>query len=155
MARINRADLAVYGYFHICSIGNNKQSIFCDRKDRLRYLGLLEKYLKLNRIQCYAYCLMTNHIHLLLLSPKIKLLSRAIHAAHTGYAAWFNKKHGRTGHLFENRFSSWVIRGDDHLLRTKDYIENNPVKAGLVKVKSEYEWSSARGDEPRVTLYKI
>jgi putative transposase len=83
--RAARSELSTYTYFHICSRGSGGQNIFFDEKDHVRYLSLLEKYRQRNRLQYFAYCLMTNHIHLLLLAPSIVALSKAIHMLSTSH----------------------------------------------------------------------
>jgi len=97
MSRLPRSQLATYTDFHICARGNNGQDLFLDSADRQRYLVLLERYLRYHRLLCFAYCLMTNHVHLLLQSPTISLLSRLIHDCHVAYVKYFNRRHGRSG----------------------------------------------------------
>ena len=153
--RVSRSQLSTFTYFHVCSRGNAKQDVFSDDEDRLRYLFLLEKYSTQYHLECFAYCLMTNHIHLLFLAPSIRILSKTIHALHVAYVMYFNRRHERNGHLFQDRFSSWVIKDISHLITTKEYIENNPVKAGLVEAKEGYLWSSANRDGSRITLSQM
>lgn len=152
MSRTARSNLSTYTYFHICSRGNNSQDIFLNEKDYFHFLQLLKRYLSRFRLKCFAYCLMTNHIHLLLLASSIKTLSKAIHGINLSYVIYFNRQHQRSGHLFQDRFSSWVVLDQNHFLQTKEYIENNPVKAGMVRHKEDYPWSSAYGDGSGVTL---
>jgi hypothetical protein len=78
-----------------------------------------------------------------------------MHALQVGYAVYFNHRYKRRGHLFESRFTSWVINNEIHLLSTKEYIEDNPVKAGLVLSRQAYLWSSASGDRSIVTISEI
>ena len=153
--RLARSRLLTFDYFHICARGNNGQAVFADDKDRLRYLGLLEKYRLKFQLQYLAYCLMTNHVHLLLVSPSIQTLSKSMHAIHVAYVMYFNRRHERRGHLFQDRFVSWVIKGGDHLLEAKEYIENNPVKSHMVTTKEDYPWSSANRDGSYLTLHEI
>lgn len=152
-ARMSRSQLDVYAYFHVCVRGNNREVIFKHEQDYFRYLSVLQERLVSFKIKCFAFCLMTNHVHLLLRVPSLPMLSRAIHSAHTSYAIYFNIRNARSGHLFSDRFQSWVIRDQKHFLATKEYIEANPVEAGLVKEKKQYRWSSCNGDEPFVTQY--
>lgn len=153
--RLSRCRLSTYTYFQICVRGNNGQNIFMSEKDFLRYLSLIEKYRELHSLQCFAYCLMDKHAHLLLRSPSLRSLSKAMHALQVAYAMHFNRKYERRGHLFQDRFSSWVIKDERHLLDSKQYIENNPVKAGMVTQKEDYAWSSAFRDGSCVTLSPI
>ena len=151
-----RSDLEAYTYFHVCARGNAKQRIFVEDEDRLRYLQMLERYRSRFLIEFFAYCLMSNHIHFLLKAHSIDRLSRYIHGLHSAYAMYFNLKYNRRGHLFEGRFRSWVIRDEGHFFLTKEYIENNPVKAGLISCGKKYPWGSVCGRRRRIiTLSKV
>lgn len=153
--RPSRFMLSTYTYFQICVRGNNGQDIFGGDKDRLRYLLLIEKYRERYDMQCFAFCLMDNHAHMLFRAPSTQILSKTMHAIQVAYAMYFNRKYQRRGHLFQDRFSSWVIKDEHHLLSTKEYIENNPVKAGVVSKKEDYAWSSGFRDGSYVTLSPI
>lgn len=155
MPRLSRSQLATFTYFHICSKGNGGQEIFYDDKDCFRYLCLIEKYRTKYNLRCFSYCLMPNHVHLLLLTPSIITLSKAIHAIHVSYVMYFNRRYERNGHLLQDRFASQVITDEKHLLSAKEYIENNPVKSGIVESKEDYRWSSARRDGSPVTIYPL
>jgi len=153
--RLSRFQLSTYTYFQICVRGNNGQNIFTSEKDFLRYLSLIEKYAKRYSLQCFAYCLMDNHAHMLLRAPSIQVLSKTMHAIQVAYAMYFNRKYQRRGHLFQDRFSSWVIKDEHHLLSAKEYIENNPVRSGMTNQREDYTWSSAFRDGSCVTLISI
>lgn len=153
--RISRSQLLTHTYFQICVRGNNGQDIFLSEKDFLRYLSLIEKYAERYSLQCFAYCLMNNHAHMLLRVPSIQILSKTMHSIQVAYAMYFNRKYERRGHLFQDRFSSWVIKDEHHLLLAKEYIENNPVKAGMIFQKEDYVWSSAFRDRSYITLSPI
>lgn len=155
MSRSPRSQLFTHTYFHICARGNNGQNLFLDDEDRIHYLNLIEKYRSKYDLKCYAYCLMTNHIHLLFLCPSIRKLSKNMHALQVAYAIFFNYRYKRRSHLFEGCFTSWVIKNEAHLLSTKEYIEDNPVKAGLVKERKDYKWSSFSRDRSIVTIAEI
>jgi len=101
--------------YHITARGNNFESIFSDDADRYVYLQILATTLRRFSIRLYAYVLMTNHVHLLLetLQPNISV---TIHQLHGTYAKYVNRRHGRWGHLFGQRFFSKIITDDDHLL---------------------------------------
>lgn len=142
-----------YGYYHLIARGNGKQILFEDRTDYIHYLHLLKRFSEETSVSICAYCLMENHIHLLvrdqLLSghtlmnhnPKqMKNISRFMHKLGIGYSYYFNNKYQRTGHLFENRFGSVPINTDIQLLRTFRYILNNPREIGIDP--AEYLWSS-------------
>lgn len=127
--------------YHITARGNNFESIFSDDADRYVYLQILATALRRFSIRLYAYVLMTNHVHLLLetLQPNISV---TIHQLHGTYAKYVNRRHGRWGHLFGQRFFSEIITDDDHLLSLSHYIPRNPVRAGLVDDPIDYPWSS-------------
>lgn len=150
-----RSQLSTYTYFHVCARGNGGQDIFLEDADKIRYLNLTEKYRARYGLNCFAYCLMTNHVHWLFRAPSIATLSKAMHGLHVAYVMAFNRRHQRNGHLFQDRFSSWVIEHEGHLTATKEYIESNPVRAKLVARNEEYQWSSAWGDGSVVTLNVI
>ncbi len=130
-----------YNTYHITQRGNEKKNIFLCDKDRARYLHTLccmkEKY----NFILEAYCLMNNHVHLLVYDNG-RDISQIIKSINISYVYYFNHTHERVGHLFQDRFGSEIIRDDKYLLSASAYIHNNPVKAGLVNKPEEYAWSS-------------
>ena len=126
--------------YHVISRGTGRQMIFEDDDDCRFFLYLLRKVLSDNAVELYAWCLMSNHFHLLL-HGELESISLCMHGLCSGYAHWFNEKAGRTGHLFQERFRSDAIDTDAYLLTVIRYIHQNPVKAGLSDV-STYRWSS-------------
>ena len=121
--------------------GNNKQDIFlCDR-DREVYLVTLADVLVRKRWTCLAYCLMRNHMHLLVETPEANL-GAGMGRLHTLYAQGFNKAYGRCGHVFQGRFGSVPMRSDEQLIVVARYIALNPVEAGLCDSPGEGRWSS-------------
>ncbi len=155
--RIARSNLSTYSYFHICCRGIEGNDLFIEEQDYCRYLTKLEHYRKEYSLNCFAYCLMSNHTHLLILFPSINILSKFMHRLGTSYSMYFNRRYKRKGHLFQNRFSSWIVSDESHLLKTKEYIEDNPVKAGLIDKKENYLWNSCskRRDIPSVTITEL
>ncbi|MBU2575085.1 MAG: transposase [Elusimicrobia bacterium] len=128
---------------HIISRGNNKSELFLDDSDRREYLKLLgDKALEFC-LTVHAYVLMTNHVHLLMETSQPNL-SEAMCRLNFDYSSYFNKRHGRTGHLFETRFKSRLVQKDRYFLAVLRYIHLNPVKAGLVTNPESYAWSSHR-----------
>lgn len=121
--------------------GINRQTIFEEDDDCIRFLETLKKYKENDEYQIYAYCLMGNHIHLLLREEKeeLGLIMRRIGAS---YVYWYNCKYDRVGHLFQDRYKSEAIEDDRYLLTVLRYIHRNPVKAGMVKHIKDYQWSS-------------
>lgn len=131
------------GIYHICIRGNNRQDIFLDDKDRDEYLTRLRHYKERYKVHIYAYCLMTNHIHLLIYD-NAQDISKFMQGLSLSYVIYFNNRHGRTGHLFQDRFTSVLVTSDVQILCTSKYIHLNPIKANMVKQIDEYKWSSYR-----------
>ena len=129
------------GIYHIILRGINKQTIFEDEEDAVKFLQTLEHYKEKSGYKIYGYCLMGNHIHLLIKEEKDELgiVFRRIGAS---YVYWYNWKYERVGPLFQDRYKSEVVEDDNYLLTVLRYIHQNPLKAGLVRKISEYRWSS-------------
>jgi putative transposase len=129
------------GYYHIMVRGNEQRKIFMDNSDREKYLDILSKQVHLNRIEISAYCLMDNHLHLLIKEIDNEL-SKALQSIGTAYVIYFNKKYSRVGHLFQNRFKSEPIKDENYLFGTLRYIHQNPIRAGICNRVEDYPWSS-------------
>lgn len=127
--------------YHICVRGNNKQDIFLDNEDREEYLKRVRNYEERYKMQIYAYCLMTNHVHLLIYDNN-QDISKFMQGLSLSYVIYFNKKYGRTGHLFQDRFTSVMIKNDMQLIYVSKYIHLNPVRANIVNKARDYKWSS-------------
>ena len=128
---------------HAYARGVNRVVIFLDDEDRERYLALLGKVVERHGWRCLAFCLMQNHVHLLVQTPGADL-GRGMQRLHGVYAQYFNRRHGRSGHLFQGRFGTKVMRSDAQLLLAARYIARNPVKAGLCGEATEWRWSHHR-----------
>ena len=128
---------------HITQRGNRQMPIFFSDDDRRYYIGILIKACAAQDVQCFAWCLMDNHVHLILLPPTTDSLRATLSSAHTKYAQHVNLRQGLSGHLFQGRFASYAM-DDSHLMVAVRYVENNPVKAGLVSEAADWRWSSAR-----------
>jgi REP element-mobilizing transposase RayT len=131
------------GIFHITARGNRRQEIFLDDRDRRRFLAVLDETMSRHGWRCHSYCLMPNHYHLLLETSAADL-SEGMHRINSGYALWFNRKHGFDGHLFQGRFHSVLLASTWHLLELSRYIVLNPVRGGLCRGPAEWRWSSYR-----------
>jgi len=141
MPRIGR--IVVSGVpHHITQRGNNKQDVFFVDEDRKVYLALLKKQADQFGLRLLGYCLMTNHVHLLAVPQNDDSLAKAIGRTHFLYSQYINKLHGRSGHLWQNRFYSCAL-DDEHLWAALAYIEKNPVRAKAVRFAWQYKWSSA------------
>ena len=116
--------------------------VFLDDEDRETYLAFLAQYREKHGIEILAYCLMSNHIHLVGVPSEIGSLARTLADTHMRYAQHFNWKYSQTGHLWQGRFFSCVM-DDQHTLAAARYVERNPVRAGLVGRAWDYKWSSA------------
>jgi REP element-mobilizing transposase RayT len=131
------------GIFHITARGNRLQPIFlCDR-DRVHFLVLLATLVAARGWKVHAYCLMTNHYHLLVETPNGDL-SAGLQWLNGRYAQWFNYVHGFSGHLFQGRFYSVLVESQHHLLELSRYIVLNPVRAGICRRAQDWPWSSYR-----------
>lgn len=142
MGRPPRAE-PVRGIVHVTTRGVRREPIFADDADRRMFMAFLAQSVRRCRWSCLAYCLMSNHFHLLvgLSAPN---LARGMHRLNGLYARRFNERHEHTGHLFEARYSSSVIESETYLLEALRYIVLNPVRVGLCADPADWEWSSFR-----------
>lgn len=127
---------------HVSQRGNNRQGVFLTDRDREFYLGLLRRRSRQHGLEVLGYCLMTNHIHLLVRPQSPESLAQVLGRAHFVYAQRFNTEHSRSGHLWQARFYSCPAE-EVALLAIMRYVEQNPVRAGIVTHAWEYPWSSA------------
>ena len=127
--------------YHVICRGNNRQAIFRDDQDRRRYLEKLSFYCQEKSVDLLSYCLLSNHLHLLVETPKGNL-SKMMQAFQTSYTLYFNKRHGRTGHVFEQRYKAMVVDKDNYLLQVSRYIHLNAVSAKIVERPQDFRWSS-------------
>lgn len=151
VARPLRQELAG-GIFHVYARGNRGQAIYFDDTDRRTYLAMLASTVRHQGWHCLAYCLMDNHVHLMLETPEPNL-ARGMQRLHGSYALRLNKRHSLVGHAFQGRYGSVRIVSDEHLWVTVRYIALNPVEAGLCRTPDDYPWSShtllAQGGAPQ------
>ncbi len=129
------------GIYHIILRSVNQHIIFEDDSDYQKFLLILSDCKKKYDSQIYAYCLMDNHIHLLLFISDNNL-SSFFQSLGTKFVRWYNTKYSRSGHLFQERFHSVAIESERAFLSTLAYIHNNPVEANIIRFPSEYRWSS-------------
>lgn len=155
MARLSRIDLP-FCLYHIFSrtigINKNDDTAFYDFKDQNKFLEYLEKYTSLFSFRIHAWCLMATHFHLLLESMEYAELSELMRRLLTAYTVYFNRRHGRHGHLFQGRFQSLVVEKSSQLLAVSRYIHLNPVNTVKPVDAEKYQGSSLRfylqGGEP-------
>lgn len=127
--------------YHVVLRGINRQTIFHDDEDYKRYLACLSEYQQISRPVFFAYCLMSNHIHLLL-QETAEPLNVYFKRVGASFVYWYNQKYSRCGHLFQDRFKSEPVEDDEYFQTVFRYILQNPVKAGLCKKADSYKWSS-------------
>lgn len=129
------------GIYHILLRGINKQVVFEEDEDREKFIGCLNHYKDISSYSLYGYCLMDNHIHLLMKEGK-EPISYTMKRISVSYVAWYNRKYDRIGHLFQDRFKSEVVETDEYLLAVLRYIHQIPLKVGKTKSVAKYKWSS-------------
>ncbi len=129
------------GIYHVLMRGINRQTIFEDGEDSEKFIQTLQKYREICEYRLFAYCLMGNHVHLLLMEVK-EPLETVMRKICGSYVLWYNKKYGRAGHLFQDRFKSEPVENDTYFLTVLRYIFQNPVKAGTVNEIQDYMLSN-------------
>jgi len=129
--------------YHVTSRGNAREDIFLYERDRAQFLKIFGDVVARYGWICHAYCLMTNHYHLLIETPEANL-SRGMHLLNGVYTQWFNHRHERVGHLLQGRFKAILVEKESHLLELARYIVLNPVRAKMVRSVRDWPWSSYR-----------
>ena len=140
------------GIYHVIFRGTNRQIIFHDNRDRMRFLTILKKVAEFSSMAIYSWCLMGNHVHLLVKEGS-ESLSVSMKRISVSYVWYYHERYGTTGHFFQDRFTSEKVEREDYLLTVVRYIHQNPLKANLVKKMTDWPWSSCReyyGHEPVV-----
>jgi len=132
----------VNGCYHIITRGNQKQLVFMDKLDYEKYLTLLIKYKKRYKFKLYCFCLMPNHVHLIIEVKDPSILKKFMHGLNLSYTIYFNLRHEKVGHLWQDRFKSKIIEKDAYLLECINYIETNPLRSSLVSEPTMYPWNS-------------
>jgi REP element-mobilizing transposase RayT len=130
-------------FYHVTSRGNEGRTVFQSNREREKYLSYLESAHERYGAVIHVYCLMGNHYHLLLETPRGNL-SKILHYINGAYTTYFNIKRGRSGHLFQGRFKGILVDKDEYCKELSRYVHLNPVRAGMVKAPLEYPWSSYR-----------
>jgi putative transposase len=151
MARVQRIEYegAVY---HVTARGNDRRPIFQDDADRERFLHVLGESVERFEVRLYLFCLMTNHIHLVVETPRANL-GQFMHRIETAYTVYFNRRHSRSGHLMQGRYGAKLVERDAYMLRLSRYVHLNPVFTAAARKRPageriaalrEYRWSSYR-----------
>lgn len=129
---------------HLLQRGNNRQAVFLDDEDRRHYLDHLREATRLHAVQVHAYVLMPNHVHLLATPAAEDSLARAMQTLGRRYVTQFNRRHQRSGTLWEGRFRTALVEAPTYFLDALVYVEQHPVRAGLAEHAADHLWSSAR-----------
>ena len=140
MARPLRLEFA-HALYHVTSRGDRREDIYQDDADRQAWLSLLARVCKRFHWTVHAYCLMSNHYHLLVETPDANL-SAGMRQLNGVYTQFTNRAHGRVGHVFQGRFKAIVVDKDNYLLELARYVVLNPVRAGMVQDPGQWPWSS-------------
>ena len=141
MSRMQRLIINNASY-HIMVRGNKKQITFIEEEDFAKYLDLLRHYKREYGFKLYGYCLMPNHVHLILEVEDGIDLSKIMQGLNQAYTLWFNKKYEKVGHLWQGRYKSMVIQKNKYMLDCLEYVELNPIRANISKSPFDYPWSS-------------
>ena len=146
-------------FYHVTCRGNDRRAIFRDDHDRTRFLAQLESALEIFSVGLHTYVLMSNHFHLIVETPKANLseFMRQFNISYTGY---YNRRHGRVGHLYQGRFKAIVVDKDSYLLELSRYVHLNPIRikaktqqseAGRIGEVSRYRWKSNRKSQRNIS----
>ena len=140
---------------HVTQRGVDRRETFSADEDQATYLTLLRQNLADAEVNLLAWCLMSNHLHLVAIPRREDSMAVLLRRVHGRYAQYYNARQGRTGHLWQNRYFACSL-GPSHLWAALAYVEGNPVRAGLVQRASDYRWSSAvahlAGEDPTRTV---
>ena len=131
------------GLYHVITRGNDRQDIFHAAEGYLKFLSLLVSQKQKTQFFLYAYCLMTNHIHLLI-ERRAETVGRIMQRVLTGYSQWYNRRYKHIGHVFQGRHKAILCDGDTYLAELVRYIHLNPVRARMVTLPEDYPYSSHR-----------
>lgn len=129
------------GLYHVMMRGNNREYIFCREDQKKRFVELLQETAEAGAIGIAGWCLMDNHVHLVL-QGDLSELTKAVKRINIRYAMNFNQTEDRIGHVFQDRFRSENVSNDAHFLSVLRYVHSNPVKARMIRNVGEYRWSS-------------
>ncbi|MBU4377436.1 MAG: transposase [Candidatus Omnitrophica bacterium] len=157
MPRIARglADGLIY---HVLNRGNGKQTIFHKDQDYRTFVELMKEAKKKYEIKIFAYCLMPNHFHIVMMPIRAGELSKYMQWLMTSHVRRYHRHYETSGHVWQGRFKSFIIQEDNHLLTVLRYVERNPLRKGLVKSAKQWTWSSHResiNEKPVLLIDKI
>jgi len=127
--------------YHVTSRGNHRQEIFVDPEDRERFLGILAHAVRRHNWLCHAYCQMDNHYHLVIETPDGNL-SKGMRQVGAVYTQAYNRRHGKSGHLFQGRYKAILVENEEYAEELSRDIHLNPTRVGAVQRPQDYAWSS-------------
>jgi len=130
-------------FYHVTARGDRREAIYEDDRDREAFLGVLKEVVESFGWRCHAYCQMTNHYHLFVETPHANL-SKGMRQLNGVYTQWSNRRHRRSGHLFQGRYKGILVDSDGYLQELSRYLVLNPVRAGMVTDPADWPWSSYR-----------
>lgn len=141
MPRIKRG--LVDGFiYHVINRGNGRREVFHKPQDYNIFLNLMKEAKQRYTVKIFAYCLMPNHFHIVIMPEKAEFLSKWMQWLMTSHVRKYHKHYGSSGHIWQGRFKSFPIQQDSYLIMALKYVELNPLRAGLVSSLEEWEWSS-------------
>ncbi len=157
MPRISRGlvDCSVY---HVINRGNGGQVVFHKGKDYEAFIGIMEEAKTHYFVKVFAYCLMPNHFHMVLMPDKAEHLSKMMQWVMTSHVRRYHRHYGTSGHIWQGRYKSFLIQKDSHLLTVLRYVESNALRAGLVNSAKDWLWSSyleSTGKRPRLLIDEV
>ncbi|MBN2831518.1 MAG: transposase [Candidatus Omnitrophica bacterium] len=129
---------------HVMARGNQKQKTFLDHEDYQKYLEILKHYKYKFRFKLFGYCLMPNHVHLIIRINQGKDLQKIVQGLNQTYTIWFNQKYDKVGHLWQGRYKNMLIQNNSYLIDCIEYVELNPVRAKIIERPAYYPWSSCQ-----------
>lgn len=130
------------GFFHIMVQGISKEKIFLKKEYKEKYIYLIKFFLNKQNVNLISYCVMDNHVHIIIYAEHISELTKFMERLNTTYAMFYNKNENRVGYVFRDRFKSKLLNTKDYLAKCIKYVHMNPVKAGMVKEEKDYKYSS-------------
>ncbi len=143
-------------FMHVVAKGIKSEFIFYKEQYKNEYISLLKKYIKeIEKIRIISYCIMDNHVHILIYAEDINSLSCFMKKLNTAYAIYYNQNEDREGYVFSNRYYTQIIEDQKHLIACIKYIHQNPVKAGIVKEENQYKYSSSDKENQGIIDLKI
>jgi len=155
MPRIARITME-NAFYHIITRGNQKQKVFREPTDYKKYLHLLARYKNKFKFRLYCFCLMPNHVHLLIQVKDPLMLNKIMRGINLSYTLSFNYRYKTVGHLWQDRYKSKIIQNEAYLMECINYIENNPLRKSLAPRINKYPWSSYKfREECHVLIDKL